>query len=176
VGSIGEVSARAHFDSLPHIDFVLDHPVSKVWPYLLHWEEWIVDYKCEHVSGPVDAVGEKKRITYPLDQTGSSAAHYFVELVRLESERRLAYRLLPLPDEGGQPDGIDSQRGHVIFNVYRLSDEQTLVTYQTVAELESLTLGQSEFAALHGEEEASAPSRWLGEYVPVLQRLLADGR
>jgi hypothetical protein len=171
-----EVAGSAHVDWLPNIHFVLDHPIAKVWPRLVHWDEWITGYECEHLSGPVDAAGERKRITYWLDETGSSTGHFLVDVVRLETERRLVYRLLPLTeDQGEQPGGVSFQRGHEIFNVYELSGDQTLVTYETVAELESSTLKQSEFAALHAEEEAAASSRWLGDYVPELERLLAEG-
>ena len=176
MSSTGEVAAGAHVDWLPRIDFVLDHPVSKVWPHLVHWEEWIAGYKCEHVSGPVDGAGETKRITYPLDETGGDTGHFFIEVVRLEPERRLVYRLLPLSEEVEQPGGVTSQRGHEIFNVYELSTSQTLVTYETVAELESSTMAQSEFAAMHGEGEPAAVASWLDDYVPELMRLLAEGR
>jgi hypothetical protein len=170
-----QAAGRAHFDWLPHIDFVLDHPGREVWPRLVHWEEWISGYRCEHVSGSVDAPGERKRVTYWDEETDSSVADFFVEVVRLEPGRRLVYRLLPLPDGDVQPGGIGFQRGHEIFNLYELSDNQTLVTYETVAELESSTVEQSEFDATHVAEEAAASSSWLGEYVPELKRLLAEG-
>ena len=173
--STGEVAASAHFDWLPHIHFVLDHPGKVVWPRLVHWEEWISGYRCEHVSGPVAAPGETKRVTYWDEETGSSIAHFFVEVARLEPGRRLVYRLLPLPDGDVQPGGIGFQRGHEVFNLYELSDSQTLVTYETVAELESSTVEQSEFSATHVAEEAAAASSWLGDYVPELERLLAAG-
>lgn len=173
--AIDEVPASGHVDWLPHIQFVLAHPSSEVWPRLVHWEEWISGYECEHVSGPIDARGEIKRITYWLDETGSSTGHFFVEIVRLEPERRLVYRLLPLPDGEEQPGGVGFQRGHEQFNVYALSDDQTLVTYETVAELESSTLEQHEFAAIHAQEEAGASPHWLSTYVPELERLLAEG-
>jgi hypothetical protein len=176
VQSAEQAAATAHVDWLPHVEFVLDHPRSKVWPRLVHWDDWISGYECEHVSGPVDAPGEIKGITYQ-NEDGSSAGHFFVQVVRLEPERRLVYRLLPLTeDEAGQPGGVGSQRGHEIFNVYELSEDQTLVTYETVAELESFAVGQSEFAAVHAEEEAAVSSHWLGDYVPELERLLAEGR
>lgn len=168
-------AATAHVDWLPHVQFVLPYPRSKVWPRLVRWDEWITDYECEHESGPVDAPGEVKRVTYQNDD-GSSAGHFFIEVVRLEPERRLVYRLLPLTeDEAVQPGGVGAQRGHEIFNVYELSENQTLVTYETVAELESSTVEQSEFAATHAEEEAAVSPHWLGDYVPVLERLLAEG-
>jgi uncharacterized protein YndB with AHSA1/START domain len=175
VPSPGEGAGSVHVDWLPHIHFVLDHPSREVWPRLVHWDEWISGYKCEHVSGPVDAAGETKRITYWQEETGTGTGHFFVEVVRLEPERRLVYRLLPLPDDDPQPGGIGFQRGHEIFNVYELSDNQTLVTYETVAELESSTVEQSEFAASHAAEEAAVSSHWLGDYVPELKRLLAEG-
>jgi uncharacterized protein YndB with AHSA1/START domain len=174
--STSDVAARAHVDWLPHVQFVLDHPRSKVWPRLVHWDEWISGYECEHESGPVDGTGEIKRITYQ-GEDGTSAGHFFVEVVRLEPEQRLVYRLLPLTEgEADQPGGVSFQRGHEIFNVYELSEHQTLVTYETVAELESSTLEQSEFATMHAGEEAAVSSHWLGDFVPELERLLAEDR
>jgi hypothetical protein len=169
-----EAAASAHVDWLPHAHFVLDHPVREVWPYLLHWEEWISGYECEHVSGPVDAVGEKKRITFWQDETGDTTGHFFAEIVRLDPERRLVYRLLPLPGEEQLP-GVGFARGHEIFNAYEQSENQTLVTYETVAELESSTMKQDDFGALYGEQEAGSSPRWLENHVPELKRLLAEG-
>jgi len=163
----------ARVDWLPHVHFVLDHPVGEVWPYLVHWEEWISGYECEHVSGPVDAVGEKKRITFWQDDDGSPPGHFFAEVVRLEPERRLVYRLLPFPEEEQVP-GVTAARGHEIFNAYPLSESRTLVTYETVAELESSSMDADAFTTLYGEQEAASPSRWLETYVPALERLLRE--
>jgi len=168
-----EVAASARVDWLPHVHFVMDRPVREVWPRLVHWEEWIGGYECEHVSGPVDAPGEKKRITFWQDETVGTAGHFFAEIVRLEPERRLVYRLLPLPGEEQLP-GVGFARGHEIFNVYELSENQTLVTYETVAELESSTMRQGDFTAMYAEQEAASSPRWLGHYVPQLERLLDE--
>jgi uncharacterized protein YndB with AHSA1/START domain len=175
VATAEQVAAAAHVDWLPHVHFVLDHPVREVWPHLLHWEEWIGGYECEHVSGPVDAVGEKKRVTFWKDEHAGATGHFFAEIVRLEPERRLVYRLLPLPEEEQLP-GVEFARGHEIFNLYELSEDQTLVTYETVVELESSTMEQDGFTSMYREQEAGSPSRWLDNYVPELERLLAEGR
>jgi uncharacterized protein YndB with AHSA1/START domain len=168
-----QVAANAHVDWLPHVHFVLDHPVREVWPHLVHWEEWIAGYECEHVSGPVDAPGEKKRITFWQDESGSTTGHFFAEIVRLEPERRLVYRLLPLPADEQLP-GVQFARGHEIFNVYELTADRTLVTYETVAELESSTMDEGAFTALYTEQEADASPRWLDHYVPELERRLGE--
>jgi hypothetical protein len=34
--------------TIVHVDTTFDHPVEKVWPYLLHWNEWIDDYAAPH--------------------------------------------------------------------------------------------------------------------------------
>jgi hypothetical protein len=170
-----EFVACAHVDWLPHTHFVLDHPVRDVWPHLLHWEEWIDGYECEHVSGPVDGVGEKKRVTFWQGEGGGATGHFFAEIVRLEPERRLVYRLLPLPDDEQLP-GVGYARGHEIFNVYELAENRTLVSYQTVAELESSTMPQDEFTSVYSEQEAASTPRWLDNHVPQLKRLLKEGR
>jgi hypothetical protein len=171
---VATTESRAHTDWLPHIDFVLDHPVKDVWPRLVHWDDWISGYECEHVSGPVDAVGERKKVIFWKDETGSDTGHFFVEIVRLEPERRFVYRLLPLPEEE-QLEGVAFARGHEIFNVYALSDKQTLVSYETVAELESSRMGESDFTALYAGQEAATSPHWLSQFVPELKRLLEEG-
>jgi len=170
-----EATACAHVDWLPHVHFVLEYPVREVWPYLVHWEEWVGDFECEHVSGPVDAVGEQKRITFWHGDAGNATRYFFAELVRLEPERRLVYRLLPLQDEEQLP-GVESARGHEIFNLYELSENQTLLAHESVAELESSAIGQDEFTRMHREQEAAMAPRWLDNYVPRLKQLLAEGR
>jgi hypothetical protein len=170
-----EVAACAHVDWLPHVHFVLDYPAREVWPYLVHWEEWVGDFECEHVSGPVDAAGEKKRVTFWHGEPSSATRHFFAELVRLEPERRLVYRVLPLQDEEQLP-GIGCARGYEIFKLYGLSENQTLVAHESVAELGSSTIGQREFTRMYREQEAALPPRWLDNYVPELKRMLQEGR
>ena len=79
---------KAHVDWLPHTDFVLEHPVEKVWPHIVAWDGWMPDKLCEHVSGPKDAVGEIKSIlTY---EDGKVVESIQAVIVRFEPERRLA--------------------------------------------------------------------------------------
>jgi len=163
---------RAHIDWLPHIDFVLEHPVEKVWPHIVDWDKWMPDKVCEHVSGPTDAAGEVKSVATLHD--GEVVSTIYAEIVRFEPERRIAYRLLPLRETTGLA-GIDEARGHMIFNVYPLPANRTLLAYETVAEMESATLGQDEFTSEFAEAEVVGNTHWLDDYVPELKRLLAEG-
>jgi len=129
------------------------------------------DKVCKHESGPVDAVGEVKSIDTLAD--GEVVSTIYGEIVRFEPERRLASRLLPLREGFG---GIDAARGHMIFNVYPLPGDRTLVVYETVAEMVSTTLAQDEFTSQFAAAEEAGRAHWLGDYVPVLKRLLAEER
>lgn len=163
---------KAHIDWLPHIDFVLEHPVEKVWPHIVDWDKWMPDKSCEHVSGPKDGVGEIKSILTFDD--GNVVESIQAEIVRLEQERRVAYRLLPLGEDAGL-GGVDSARGHMIFNTYSLPGDRTLLAYESVIEMESRSVGQDEFNSQFAGEESAGHAHWLDSYVPELKRLLAEG-
>jgi hypothetical protein len=164
----GEIRARTSIaDWLPHFDFVLDSAPADVWPLVVHWERWIKDYRVEHISGQQDAVGERKQITL-LDQSGKASGHFSVEVVRFLPGKQLAYRILPLEEPAF---GYDAVRGYEIFRLYDLRGK-TLVTYQTVAQLESSRMQQADFD-VHVQQSLEAGSRaWPEKYIPELRRLL----
>jgi hypothetical protein len=169
---MGAAATKAHVDWLPHTDFVLEHPVEKVWPHIVDWDKWMPDKVCEHVSGPEDAVGEIKSILTFED--GKVVESIEAEIVRFEPDRRLAYRLLPLSEASGL-DEVNSARGHMIFNIYALPPDRTLIAYESVIEMDSLSVGQDEFTSQFAEAEVAGTPHWLEKYVPELRRLLADG-
>jgi uncharacterized protein YndB with AHSA1/START domain len=170
VATTGEVAAKAHVDWLPRIEFELDHPVGEVWPHIVVWDSWMDDKVAEHVSGPKDAVGETKRVGTLKD--GQEVNHFFCEVVRVEPEKRLAYRLLPLREP---LDEVDSARGHLIFTLFALPENRTLVVYETVGEMESSTLDQDQMTAQYAAAEAAGAPHWLEHYVPELERRLKEG-
>jgi hypothetical protein len=173
MATTGDATAtRSHVDWLPHIHFELDHPVEKVWPHLLDWDEWMPDKVCEHVSGPEKATGAVQSVATLQDGEVVSTIH--AEIVRLEPERRLAYRLLPFRGATGLAV-IDSARGHMIWNLYPLPGGRTLLAYETVAEMESSSVEQDEFTARFAAAEETGSEHWLEDYVPELKRLLAEG-
>jgi hypothetical protein len=163
---------KAHVDWLPHIDFVLDHPVDRVWPHVVDWDKWMPDKVCDHISGPTDAAGEIKSVVTIDD--GKVVETIQAEIVRFEPQRRLAYRLLPLSEDSGL-DGVISARGHMIFNIYAVPGDRTLLAYESVIEMESLSIEQDEFSSQFAEEELAGHAHWLDKYVPELKRMLAEG-
>jgi hypothetical protein len=166
-------ATKAHVDWVPHTDFVVEYPVAKVWPHIVAWDKWMRDKVCEHVSGPKDAVGEIKSIlTY---EDGKVVESIEAEIVRLEPRRRLAYRLLPLGEASGLDD-VSSARGHMIFNIYALPSDRTLLAYESLIEMESLSVGQGEFNSQFAEAEVAGTRHWLENYLPELNRLLTDER
>ena len=165
-------TTQSHIDWLPHIDFELDHPVEKVWPHLVDWDKWMPDKVCEHVSGPENAVGSVHSIATLQD--GQVVSTIYAEIVRLEPDRRLAYRLLPSREPAGLA-AVDAARGHLIWSLYPLPGDRTLMVYETVAEMESSSLAQDEFTAQFAEAEVTGNRHWLDDYVPELKRLLAEG-
>jgi uncharacterized protein YndB with AHSA1/START domain len=165
----GASTATASVDWLPRIDFMLEHPVESVWPLLVHWEKWIDPYRCEHVSGPVDAVGEMKRVSQ-VDAAGKVLEYFHIEIVRLVPKERLAYRILSHGDYQLGP--ISHIHGYEIFNVHPLK-ERTLVTYETVAGLESNQITQAEFDKATEGDLTTGLRRWQEEYIPKLRGLLS---
>jgi len=154
-------------DWLPRIDILLDFSVEDVWPLVIHWEKWIRTYHCENVSGRPDEVGEIKKIS-KLDPAGKSARHFFVEVVRLEPEERLVYRILP-PEEGA----LEAARGYEIFNLFDLGG-RTLVSYETVAQLVTSKVDQAALDARVHRDHAAAQNDWAYKYIPELHRLLRN--
>jgi len=165
----GASTAKASVDWLPRIDFMLDHPAEAVWPFLVHWYRWIKNYRCEHVSGPVDAVGEMKRIS-KLDDAGKVTEHFHIEIVRLIPRERLAYRILSQADYS--LGSISHIYGYEIFNVHPLK-ERTLVSYETVAGMESSQLSQTEFQKAADDDLTTGLRCWQEQYIPELRRLLS---
>jgi len=158
----------ARIDWLPRIDFFLDHPAKDVWPLLVHWEKWIKTYRSEHVSGPIDAVGEIKKIS-SLAPDGSVSGYFLIEIVRLVPKERLAYRILSRAEFSLAP--VEAIHGYEIFNVYEIGG-RTLVTYQTIAEMETSKLSQAEFDAQNAKDLEVGVRSWHEMYVPELRKLL----
>lgn len=168
MNSQASVAKPTIIDWLPRIDFIIDHPAEDVWPLVVHWERWIEDYRSEHVSGERDAVGEIKKIS-KLGEDGKVTGYFFNEIVRLIPKERLVYRVLPLEEPAF---GLERIRGYEMFNVYEMNGK-TLVTYQTVAQLETSLMSQEELNAAFGQQaNANAVRMWSETYVPKLRKLL----
>ncbi len=159
--------STAKVDWLPRIDFLLDHPVQKVWPYILRSDKWIKTYRFEHLSGQHNAPGEIKRLSQ-LGDDGDVQGAFLVETVRVIPEKRLVYRLLPLDEPFRTTEKIN---GYEIFNLYEL-DERTLVTYETVARVETTLVSQEEFGSQWLSADGNTMSSWFETYIPELQRQL----
>jgi uncharacterized protein YndB with AHSA1/START domain len=161
-------SSTARFDWLPRIDFIIEHPAEAIWPFVVHWDQWIGNYRCEHVAGPVDAAGELKRVSR-LDDGGKVAEYFHIEVVAVTPKERLAYRILPEEDFSLGP--IEGIQGYEIFNVHPLG-ERTLVSYETVAEMTTSQVSQAAFdESLRGDLKTGLRS-WVESYIPELKRLL----
>lgn len=164
------VTARA--DWLPRVDFVLDCKAERVWPLLHQWDMWINGYRCEHVAGEPGKVGEIRKHSQLADD-GTILGHYCVEVVRLIPHRRIVYRIVPLEEPFLN---IENMRGYLIFNLYEIGDRSTLVTYESVVELESSLESQEEFSARWNQPELAVKDVdmevWSQTYIPALQELL----
>jgi hypothetical protein len=160
-----EAPATAYADWLPRIDFVLDHPVDVVWPFILRTEEWIGSHRFEYLSGGPGEVGAVRRLT---TSEGSS----LTETVSVVPPRRIVHRLLSLEQPLGATTAMS---GYLIYNLHDLG-ERTLVSYETVARAESTLVGQEELAALFGEAYAAGLRAWHDHYIPALTALIAGAR
>lgn len=161
-------AAAARVDWLPRIDVVLDASVGRVWPLILHWERWIMDYRVEHVSGARDQPGQIKRVSQ-LAEDGTTAGYFLVEIVRLEVNERLVYRFLPLPEPAF---GVERITGYEIFNLMQVG-AKCLVTYETVAQLETTRLTQELFSENWRGAQVAGARAWADRYIPELKKLLA---
>jgi len=152
-------------DDLFHIAFVLDAPASDVWPFILDWEKWLTVFRCNHVSGGVDQIGEVKKVVY-LNEQEEWEDSFLAEIVRLVPGSRLVYKLRPI-EKPSLP--LENLHGYMIFNLYCL-DDKTLITYESAAQFE---VSQTDVETSYGQEhEEHAVDEWLEKYVPQLQKLL----
>lgn len=149
---------------------VLDANVEQVWPLILHWERWITDYRVEHVSGGRDQPGQIKRVSRLADG-GTPAGYFLVEIVRLEVNERLVYRFLPLREPAF---GVERITGYEIFNLMQLG-AKCLVTYETVAQLETTRLTQELFSESWRGAQVAGARTWADRYIPELKKLLGRG-
>lgn len=159
----------AFSDWLPHAQCVLDQPPQIVWPHVLRWDEWIRDYRLEHLTGQKDAVGERKRVSL-LDEAGNVSGSFHVQVAALVPNTRLAYRILPFEKPAF---GFERVQGYELFNLYDLG-AKTLLMYQTIASVETSLMPQEQFATHVSNALQAGGGAWNEKYWPELRRRLAS--
>ena len=66
------------------LEIALDHPVEKVWPYVLHWDRWVSeeDFREYRIGGQLDTEGEIKKVVH-FDDTGRMDMTFLAEVVKI---------------------------------------------------------------------------------------------
>jgi len=162
-------AVTAAVDWLPHHGFFVEAPVDAVWPFIVDWTTWVDDKRLDHVSGERGAIGEVQRLG-TVNAEGVVVSSFLVETARIIPNVRLAYRILP---HASDKTHVDRSEGYAIFHLYPV-ESRTLVTYETVARMETSSVSQEEFDATTERSEAAGQTRWNERYIPRLRMLLRD--
>jgi hypothetical protein len=111
-----------------------------------------------------------------LGRDGSPLRCAFTRIVRVEPNRRLACRIVGPEEssEGVQAEYGYAMRGYTIFNLHDM-DGKTLISYETVAEMEASHLTDEQIEDRVGRyAHQQAEHDWLEKYIPRLRELLLE--
>jgi len=154
------------FDLLARIEFIVGHPVEKVWPHILNREPWIKAFPLETISGVRGQEGERFKIS--ILTNGNFFGEVFAETVRVIPNRQFIMKYLPFESPLGVIETIQG------YDAYDLEDVngKTRVTFQTFQEYGTTQMSEASFRK-HGRKTlAEVEKKWHEEYIPNLKILL----
>ena len=169
---------RVKVDLLAHVETALDHPLEKVWPYILHWNLWVdeKDYVEHHVAGSHDTEGEVKRITH-FDETGRMDSSFFVTVIKIEPHKQLVYKILSPSYVYDAVTGASTEvplTGYEVFDLREEKRDQTIVTLDIFAESCPAGISKDQVHGIAKDYRINTDKNWHGNYFPKLNKLLSN--
>jgi uncharacterized protein YndB with AHSA1/START domain len=165
-------------DLVLRLERALEHPVEKVWPYLLHWNLWVdnKEFIPHRVAGQLDTEGEVIAVNH-FDAEGRMDSMFFIKVVKIIPNKQLIYKILS-PEHSFDPKtGVAThtpQSGYEVFNVYH-SGGKTVVALDVLAELKIAGIGPEEALGVATKYRDDTEKNWNHNYFPRLEKLLAEG-
>ena len=156
----------ATFYQLIRIEFVLDYPAKKVWPYIIDRQSWITIFPSKTVAGSPGEEGEVVRVQVVSEN--AIVGEYFAKTLRVIPGRQLVIKWLP---PKMSPDGIDTLRGYDVYDLEEI-DGKTKVIFQTFQEHTSRQWSEEDFHLIMKAGGELGHKRWREDYIPALRILL----
>ncbi len=164
-------------DLVLRLERTLDHSIEKVWPYLLHWNEWVdnKDFVPHRVAGQPDSEGEIKGVSH-FDATGRMDSFFFIKVIKIVPNKQLIYKILS-PEHSfdaktGQATEVP-QSGYEVFNVYE-SGGKTVVALDVLAEMRVTGVSADEATRFAAKYQEDSEKNWYEKYFPKLEKLLSE--
>jgi hypothetical protein len=162
-------------DLLIHVETALDHPVEKVWPHVLHWNQWVDDYLEHRIAGVPDVEGEIKSIEH-FDETGRMDASYFAKVIRIVPRERLIYKILSPSCSYDATTGVRTEMPLTGYDIFNLRSEGggTILTVEILADMVPAGVAHEQLQHFCAEYTAKAEKAWYERYLPRLKELLSS--
>ena len=154
------------FNLLFRIEFLLDHPPQKVWPYIIDRQSWITGFSSETVEGEPGHKGEVIKIIVPSDTI--IADEYFAEVVKVIDQRQVIVKYLP---SRAKTNAAYSLSGYDVYDL-EVVGGKTRVTFQTFQEYRTADMNEMAFRLIMESASEVAKRRWREVYIPALTALL----
>jgi len=163
-------------DLVLRLETTLDHPVGKVWPYILHWNLWVddKDFISHRVAGKADTEGEVKAVSH-FDDTGRMDSHFFIQVLKIVPNNLLIYKILS-PEhaydaETGNATEVP-QTGYEVFSIFEKGGN-TLVVLDVLAELRLAGTTADQGRTIAEKYKVETEKNWYQKYFPKLRQLLS---
>lgn len=170
--SVGSAEVRVRH--VLHVETVLDHPVEKVWPYLVYWEPWIAGYVIGSGSGKVDQEGETFDVRH-FDEAGRIDESFTMKVIRFAPYQQFVLeRVSPHTsyDKDGDPTVLRFT-GYDINGIFDVGGK-SLITTDVIGDKWHPGITPEEAEAMAAEFTKGAVEAWEGKYFPALRKLLAE--
>jgi uncharacterized protein YndB with AHSA1/START domain len=177
LGAPQSAATSTPVDLILRLESAFDHPIEKVWPYILHWHLWVdeKEYLQHRVAGKPDHEGEIKRVSH-FDSTGRLESSFHMKIIRIVPGKQLIYKILS-PDHAFDAETgacvRTPQSGYEVFGVARV-DGKTLVSLDVLAEIQMTGISEESARSFEAKYKEDTEKNWYGKYFPCLRRLLSS--
>jgi uncharacterized protein YndB with AHSA1/START domain len=163
-------------DLVLRLETVLDHPVEKVWPYILHWNLWVdnKDFISHRVAGKSDTEGEVIGVNH-FDDTGRMDSSFFIKVLKIVPNKLLIYKILsPESSYDAETGSITEvpQTGYEVFSVCAKGGT-TMITLDVLAELRLADTAADQARGIAEKYQVETERNWYQKYFPKLKQLLS---
>lgn len=176
-GATQETKRPVTVDLVSRVETTVDHPVEKVWPYILHWNSFVdeKEFLPHRVAGANDSVGEIKGVSH-FDKTGRMESFFFLKTILIVPNKQLVLKVLSPEYAYDGETGLSTevpQTGYEVFST-RENDGRTAVSLDVFVEMMPPGVTEDQAQSIAEQYRIETEEKWYQKYFPKLKQLLAQ--